>query len=92
MDAMRLSNMLTGRSTDAERMFRLFDTDNDQLLSLAELHDGLLRWRLNLSREMFAQLLECNLMYADKDGDGALSLSEFTQLFKLMSEVRGLGD
>jgi hypothetical protein len=31
--------------------------------------------------------VDCNFLYADRDLDGHLSLSEWTQLFKLMSEV-----
>lgn len=49
---------------------------------------GLETWRLGLNADMFGQFLNCNFLYADRDLDGYLSLAEWTQLFKLMSEVR----
>lgn len=37
---------------------------------------------------MFSQFVEVNFLYSDRDQDGLLSLVEWIQLFKLMSEVR----
>jgi len=36
---------------------------------------------------MFSQFVEVNFLYSDRDQDGLLSLVEWIQLFKLMSEV-----
>ena len=88
LDSIRLSNMLTGRSADAERLFAQYDTNRDGHLSPPELYAGLLKWKMNLKPDMFAQFVECNFLYADRDSDGLLSLTEFTQLFKLISEAR----
>lgn len=51
------------------------------------MHAGLATWGLGLRPDMFAQFVDCNFLYADRDLDGHLSLVEWVQLFKLMSEV-----
>ena len=79
--------ILTGRAKDAQRLFYQYDLDKDGLLSSDEVFAGLGSWGLNLSDEMFSQFVDCNFLYADRDLDGHLSLMEWTQLFKLMSEV-----
>jgi Ca2+-binding EF-hand superfamily protein len=79
--------ILTGRSKDAQRLFYQYDKDKDALLSPAEVFQGLETWGLNLHADMFSQFVDCNFLYADRDLDGHLSLIEWTQLFKLMSEV-----
>lgn len=84
----RIEAILTGRSKDAQRLFYQYDKDKDALLSQAEVFQGLQTWGLNLQADTFSQFVDCNLLYADRDLDGHLSLVEWTQLFKLMSEVR----
>lgn len=85
-----LEAILTGRAKDAQRLFKLYDEDQDGLLSSQEVYQGLQTWGLALSPETFSQFVDCNFMYADRDLDGHLNLQEWTQLFKLMSEVRVL--
>jgi hypothetical protein len=79
--------ILSGRTKDAQRLFYQYDKDMDALLSPDELFQGLLSWGLNLLPDMFSQFVDCNFLYADRDLDGHLSLIEWTNLFKLMSEV-----
>jgi Ca2+-binding EF-hand superfamily protein len=83
----RIEAILTGRSKDAQRLFYQYDKDKDALLSYTELFQGLETWGLNLQADTFSQFVDCNLLYADRDMDGHLSLVEWTQLFKLVSEV-----
>jgi Ca2+-binding EF-hand superfamily protein len=83
----KLLARLTGRSADAEHLFRKYDLDRDGYLSHTEVYGGLESWGLNLQRDMFSQFIDCNFLYADRDLDGLLSLVEWTQLYKLMSEV-----
>ena len=82
-----VDQLLTGRTKDAHRLFITYDVDRDGLLSQAEVYAGLESWGLDLQADMFQQFVDCNFMYADRDTDGMLNTAEWTQLFKLMSEV-----
>eukprot|EP00892_Ulva_mutabilis_P003368 jgi/Ulvmu1/1402/UM011_0130.1 len=81
------SQILTGSTAQAEALFYQYDKDRDGFLSPAEVNDGLSKWGLNLQPDMFSQFVEVNFLYSDRDQDGLLSLVEWVQLFKLMSEV-----
>lgn len=63
------------------------DNCRDGFLSPTEVNSGLSTWGLNLQPDMFSQFVEVNFLYSDRDQDGLLSLAEWIQLFKLMSEV-----
>lgn len=82
-----LEGLLTGRSSDAQRLFYLYDHDRDGLLAHEELRKGMEAWGLQLCPETFKQFVDCNFIYADKDSDGLLNLADWTKLFKLLSKV-----
>jgi EF hand len=83
--ASELAILLTGRTTDADRLFKQYDQDLDGYLSPQEVYRGLETWGLHLQAETFSQFVDCNFLYADRDADGRLSQSEWCVRSKMDS-------
>lgn len=71
--------------------FRIFDADEDQYVTAADL----LRWlqatnRRGLSQAQLEQIVHSTVSQCDEDGDGQLSYQEFRQLVSASSTERNM--
>lgn len=64
---------------DLLQVFKIFDKDNNGLITKEELRLGLKQLGENMSEKDVAELVEA----ADLDGDGNISFEEFVELMRL---------
>ena len=71
----------------AKRVFEFYDSDHDGYLTLSDLLERYRALQLDLPDATFRMYVQNNFTYADRDGDGRLSFSEYFILHRLLSDV-----
>mmetsp|Transcript_19545 Transcript_19545/g.66468 ORF Transcript_19545/g.66468 Transcript_19545/m.66468 type:complete len:244 (-) Transcript_19545:470-1201(-) len=77
-----------GGAESARGAFMRMDRASAGKLTREDLFIGMQQLNLGLSAEMYRQYVDSNFVYADVDGDGRLSLSEYESIHKMVEDVR----